>query len=301
MVTPAIGKSFFSFPPSSSSSALRSLLNITRSTTTFRPSTACCATRPVSIPIIHRMPLVRLPHTPSVSSIPLLTAFFLLSLGYYQSIHPRIVSRTISYFVISRSISTNILSHVSLKKHGVIPDVVDDFTPTTMISIAYPNANKEVSLGNTLKPEDAQEKPTIQITPEGTDESQTYTIVLTDPDAPSRDNPEWSEFCHWIVTDVKLPSLETLSSAQTAEAASVNLSDASELVEYAGPTPPEKTGKHRYVFLLYRNEGSKKLEGPSRRRKWGNDDYRKGARQWSDKYGLSLVGANFFFAQNSKQ
>jgi len=57
-----------------------------------------------------------------------------------------------------------------------------------------------------------------------------------------------------------------------------------------GPAPPEKTGKHRYVFLLYKNENSKKLEGPSRRKKWGNDDYRKGARQWSDKYGLSLVG-----------
>lgn len=56
--------------------------------------------------------------------------------------------------------------------------VVDDFTPTAMISVAYPNANKEVSLGNTLKPEDAQEKPMIQITPEGTDESQTYTIVI---------------------------------------------------------------------------------------------------------------------------
>ncbi|PWW79206.1 PEBP-like protein [Tuber magnatum] len=258
MVTPAIGKSFFPFPSSSSSSssALRSLLSITRlTTTTFRPSTACCAIRPVSTPIIHRMPLV----------------------------------------TINQSIRE------SLKKHGVIPDVVDDFTPTTMISIAYPNTNKEVSLGNTLKPEDAQEKPTIQITPEGTDESQTYTIVLTDPDAPSRDSPEWSEFCHWIVTDVKLPSLEALSSAQTAEAASVNLSDASELVEYMGPGPPEKTKKHRYVFLLYRNESSKKLEGPSKRKKWGNDDYRKGARQWSDKYGLSLVGANFFFAQNSKQ
>lgn len=23
-------------------------------------------------------------------------------------------------------------------------------------------------------------------------------MVLTDPDAPSRENPEWSEVCHWI-------------------------------------------------------------------------------------------------------
>lgn len=24
------------------------------------------------------------------------------------------------------------------------------------------------------------------------------TLALTDPDAPARDNPEWSEMCHWI-------------------------------------------------------------------------------------------------------
>jgi phosphatidylethanolamine-binding protein (PEBP) family uncharacterized protein len=24
------------------------------------------------------------------------------------------------------------------------------------------------------------------------------TVVLTDPDAPSRKDPRWSEFCHWI-------------------------------------------------------------------------------------------------------
>lgn len=46
-----------------------------------------------------------------------------------------------------------------------------------MISIAYPGSDKEVSLGNTLKPDDAQEKPVIQITPEDADESLTYTIV----------------------------------------------------------------------------------------------------------------------------
>jgi len=34
----------------------------------------------------------------------------------------------------------------------------------------------------------------------------TYTIALTDPDAPSRDDPEWSEICHWIATNVPLSS-----------------------------------------------------------------------------------------------
>lgn len=168
--------------------------------------------------------------------------------------------------------------------------VVDDFTPNTMLSIAY-LTNKEVSLGNTLKPEDAQEQPILQITPESEDNSKTYTIILTDPDAPSRKETKWSEFCHWIITDVKLPSLETITASATTESMSIDLSRSRELIKYMGPAPPEKTGKHRYVFLLYRNPGSGgSLEGPSERKRWGNDEPRKGAREWANKYGLELVG-----------
>lgn len=159
-----------------------------------------------------------------------------------------------------------------------------------MLSIAF-LTNKEVSLGNTLKPEDAQEQPILQIMPESEDESKTYTIVLTDPDAPSRKDAKWSEFCHWIVTDVKLPSLEAITASATAESMSIDFSRSRELVKYMGPAPPEKTGKHRYVFLLYRNPSSGgKLEGPSERKRWGNDEPRTGVRQWAEKFGLELVG-----------
>lgn len=159
-----------------------------------------------------------------------------------------------------------------------------------MLSIAYPS-NKEVSLGNTLKPDDTQEQPLLQITPESEDNSKTYTIVLTDPDAPSRDDPKWSEFCHWIITDVKLPSLETITASASAESMSVDLSKSREIVEYMGPAPPEKTGKHRYVFLLYRNpSGGKRLEGPSDRKKWGYSEQRTGVKHWAQGYGLELVG-----------
>jgi phosphatidylethanolamine-binding protein (PEBP) family uncharacterized protein len=159
-----------------------------------------------------------------------------------------------------------------------------------MLSIAYPS-NKEVSLGNTLKPEDTQDQPILQITPEGEDSSKTYTVVLTDPDAPTRDDPKWSEYCHWIITDIKLPSLEAITASATAESLSIDLSKSYEVVKYMGPAPPEKSGKHRYVFLLYRNPSSgKKLEEPKERKRWGHDEPRKGVRQWADKHGLELVG-----------
>lgn len=170
------------------------------------------------------------------------------------------------------------------------PPVVDDFTPSTMISVVYPG-NNDVSLGNTLKPSATQKQPDIQIMPEDSDSSKTYTVVLTDPDAPSRDDHKWSEFCHWIVTDVKVASPDVVTAAANADTLGVDLSKATQVVEYMGPAPPEKTGKHRYVFLLYKNAG-KKLEAPSERKKWGHADSpdRKGVRLWADKYGLELIG-----------
>ncbi|KAH8149568.1 uncharacterized protein LAJ45_06197 [Morchella importuna] len=189
----------------------------------------------------------------------------------------------------------------SLKKHDIIPDVVDDFTPSTMISVIYPG-NNDVSLGNTLKPSETQKQPQLQIMPEDSDSSKTYTVVLTDPDAPSRDDHKWSEFCHWIMTDVKVASPDVVTAAANADTLGIDLSKATQVVEYMGPAPPEKTGKHRYVFLLYKGSG-KKVEAPSDRKKWGHADSaeRKGAKIWADKYGLELIGANFFYAQNDKQ
>ncbi|KAI5808098.1 phosphatidylethanolamine-binding protein [Peziza echinospora] len=188
----------------------------------------------------------------------------------------------------------------TLKKHEIIPDVIDDFTPATMISVSYPS-KKEVTLGNTLSPKETQDVPKIQITPEAADDDSKYTLVLTDPDAPSREDPKWSEFCHWISSDIKLPSIEAIASAQSLEEASPK--KGKDVVDYMGPAPPEGTGKHRYVFLLYRN-GPKTgtLTGPADHRKnWGGDKPRHGARQWAKENDLTLVGANFFFAQNSKQ
>jgi len=105
--------------------------------------------------------------------------------------------------------------------------------------------------------------------------------VLTDPDAPSRDDPKWSEFCHWIVTGLE---------AESATEVSVDLSKGKQIVKYMGPAPPEKTGKHRYVFLLYKGGRIGEMEGPKERKKWGNEEQRHGVRQWSAKYDLKLVG-----------
>ena len=72
--------------------------------------------------------------------------------------------------------------------------------------------------------------PTISFT--GAEAGKKYCLICTDPDAPSRDEPAYREFVHWVVSDVLSSSAETI-------------------VEYLGPGPPCNSGLHRYVFLLF--------------------------------------------------
>jgi hypothetical protein len=88
-----------------------------------------------------------------------------------------------------------------LKKAKIIDDVVDDFMPKCFVAPVYENKkHKEypVALGNVLKPSNTKDEPLLWIFCPELKETSGLTIVLTDPDAPSRDNPKWSEMCHWI-------------------------------------------------------------------------------------------------------
>lgn len=110
---------------------------------------------------------------------------------------------------------------LSLKKADIIPSILPDFTPICEISVTYSTKSKssqgdiksefKVSLGNKLKPSYTKDKPTeVAIKCYDKDgrisdiskmaEGQ-VTIALTDPDAPSREDPKWSEMCHWIATE----------------------------------------------------------------------------------------------------
>ncbi|KAL8791052.1 MAG: hypothetical protein Q9213_000259 [Squamulea squamosa] len=116
----------------------------------------------------------------------------------------------------------------SLKKAEIIPDVLDDFTPSFSLNVTYPKSGASVNLGNNIKPSDvssspdvlvdslkdseAPSSPIVHIEAIGRDDDSsptptirsnvTYTFVLTDPDATSRADPKMAEMCHWIVTDI---------------------------------------------------------------------------------------------------
>ena len=66
------------------------------------------------------------------------------------------------------------------------------------------------------------------------------------------------------------------------------------------PGPPEKTGYHRYVFLLLEGDNSN-LTKPEDRQHWGFGEKGFGVRDWVRQKGLEAVRANFFFEENKKQ
>ncbi|KAF4999901.1 hypothetical protein FGRMN_2139 [Fusarium graminum] len=181
----------------------------------------------------------------------------------------------------------------------IIPTVIDDFPPALGFRSSWKHDSAE--LGNTLKPKHLKSAPSIHLDKIESDSPfqtqvkshTTFVIVLTDPDAPSRDDPKWSEFCHWIATSTAI---------STSKSSKHHLKN---VVKYKAPAPPPKTGKHRYVFLAFiaANGTAEKLHltKPDERKHWGSEHAGHGVREWARDNGLVAVAANFIYAENEEQ
>jgi phosphatidylethanolamine-binding protein (PEBP) family uncharacterized protein len=120
-------------------------------------------------------------------------------------------------------------------RHGIIPDVLPK-APQDKLNVTFDNGLK-LELGNTLTPTQVKKQPhNIEW---NADKNALYTLVKTDPDAPSREDPKFREWHHWLV--VNIPG--------------TNVADGETLSEYVGSGPPEGTGLHRYVYLVYKQPG----------------------------------------------
>lgn len=184
----------------------------------------------------------------------------------------------------------------------IIPTVLDHFKPFLTITAEWKKESAHV--GNTIKPNQLQDMPTIQLRDHLPKISRwddnafpQLTLALTDPDAKSRDDPKWSQMLHWLITDVPLyHSGNNFASSNT---------NVTEIYPYKPPGPPPKTGKHRYVFVALAPKngttGHLFLTKPKERQHWGYGKVRAGVREWAEENGLEVVGANFFYAQDKKQ
>ncbi|KAI4758645.1 PEBP-like protein [Aureobasidium sp. EXF-3400] len=175
----------------------------------------------------------------------------------------------------------------ALRQAEIIPDVLNTFSPLLSITMNW-SSTAETELGNTLPPFALTHPPDVysaKIASAYWPEDIEFVLALTDPDAPSRSDPKWSQVCHMLFT-LKKGVLK-------------------EYVDYKPPGPPEGTGKHRYVFVvMIASNGTTEalnLETPDERRHWGYEGDRSGVREFAKKHGLKVIAANFIYSQNDKQ
>lgn len=189
----------------------------------------------------------------------------------------------------------------TLKKSGVVPDVLDEFKQSALILLSY--GGKQVTMGNQLTVEETQKPPSVQLTFDDSTKGKSYTLVMTDPDAPTRGDQKWSEYAHWLVTGIKPDVAE-------GESYKLEVPKADERVKYMGPAPPPNTGLHRYVFVLIEEaKGSPNGlwttstddSGEPSRANWGSNKPGFGVRDWMKEQGLAPVAVNFMECKNTEQ
>jgi phosphatidylethanolamine-binding protein (PEBP) family uncharacterized protein len=130
-----------------------------------------------------------------------------------------------------------------------------DFVPSTLLNVSW--GEKEVQLGNELTKGDTVNEPTITFAPAAEDDpSSTYTLAFLDPDAPSRADPKFGPFRHWVVSGVLLSGvmesekvwcgLDALAKESAPSVPAGAKSSKEATTPYRPPGPGPGSGVHRY-------------------------------------------------------
>lgn len=84
-----------------------------------------------------------------------------------------------------------------------------------------------------------QYEPTIMFDKE---KSKYYTLIMIDPDAPSKENPYNKYWLHWIKTNI------------------TDKNDGDLIVEFNPSAPPKNSGPHRYCIIVFEQKDKLNLQ-----------------------------------------
>ncbi|XP_037814411.1 protein D3-like isoform X1 [Lucilia sericata] len=182
-----------------------------------------------------------------------------------------------AYFQLAQNAAADSEVEQVFKDNEIIPDVLQE-APKEFLKVSY-DGGLEVNKGNELTPTQVKLQPRVEWQAKCTDY---YTLIMTDPDAPSRADPKVREFRHWLVANI--PG---------------NKIDQGEVVAaYVGSGPPKGTGLHRYIFLLYKQPGKIDIDEPHVANNSGENRANFKAAKFAEKYNLGApVAGNFYQAQ----
>lgn len=129
----------------------------------------------------------------------------------------------------------------ALLKHAIMPDIIDK-PPKHFLMALFRENNEMPELGNVLDPNVMQMHPYLLNWP--CDNKSLYTLILTDPDAPSKRIPSMREWHHWLAVNIHV----TIEEGNFLP----DIFKSDVLSRYIPPYPKEGTGFHRYAFIAYK-------------------------------------------------
>ncbi|CCF57701.1 hypothetical protein KAFR_0D00540 [Kazachstania africana CBS 2517] len=190
------------------------------------------------------------------------------------------------------SMNTTKATLEALTKHEIVKDVFKgvNFQLKGNLIVDYPQPDATVAMGNMLAASKTQDKPKLHFQPNSDYELDTnghYTVVMTDPDAPSRSDHKFSEYCHFVDTGIKF------TSSQGGLIANGKIQQ-----PYMGPAPPKGTGPHRYIWLFFKENDGKLSTHVKDRPNWGYGTPATGVAKFAKENNLELLAANFYFTEH---
>ncbi|KAL4447834.1 hypothetical protein ABPG75_005053 [Micractinium tetrahymenae] len=153
-----------------------------------------------------------------------------------------------------------------------VPEIVDEVTDSAQFEIKY--GTLPVENGMLLQAADnvLLEEPEVLIKTPGT-----YTLLMVDPDAPSPHSPKHRSWLHWMV--INIPQHD-VARGEVA-------------VDYMPPEPAR--GRHRMLFLLFKQNGRVTVRPPSKRQGFQ-------VRAFAQEHNLGNPAAGLFaWAQNAEE
>ncbi|XP_057212409.1 phosphatidylethanolamine-binding protein 4 [Triplophysa rosa] len=126
--------------------------------------------------------------------------------------------------------------------------------------------------------------PQVQLP--GVKEERKYTLIMVDPDAPSRKKPSRAYWRHWLLVGIQGKNF------MNGDVRGIELS------AYTRPTPPKDTGLHRYQFIVFEQPDDKTPSlSPQEKSSLGNWD----PQAFVQRFGLTGPVASLqFLTQNHK-
>jgi len=148
---------------------------------------------------------------------------------------------------------------LSFVKNGLVPDIITT-APSKLLQVRYAGPVNTMSGITVVTPgalvtnqNGLNVAPTVTF-PEAV-AGAVYTIMMVDPDVPSRHTPAQRSLAHWVETNI--PAADLIAGLDVAV-----LNNGRELAAYLGPNPPQGSGRHRYVFLAFLQNGGNLAPAP---------------------------------------